>query len=54
MNQHEAPYGTVATLGHPSNEILIVKTRGDDWRYVNNGRIVDDEDFRAGWEIWTR
>lgn len=55
MNQREAPEGTVATLGHPANGVLIVKTDQDFWRYVRNGRRVDDEDFRAGWDtpkVW--
>jgi hypothetical protein len=43
--------GTVATLGHPDNKILIVKGE-DHWRYVDNGRVVSDEDFRAGWDLY--
>lgn len=52
MNQHEAPRGTIATIGHRANEILIV--RGEAcWRYVDSGEPVSDEDFRAGWNFYT-
>lgn len=51
MNQHQAPLGTVATLGHPANLILIVKGEYC-WRYVNSGVGVDDIDFRAGWDFY--
>lgn len=44
------PRGTVAILGHPGSKILIVKGQAD-WRYVDNGEVVDPEDFRAGWDI---
>lgn len=48
----ECPRGTVATLGHPSNGVLIVKgTSGSGWRYVDNGLRVDNEDFRGRWDI---
>jgi hypothetical protein len=53
MNQHQAPTGTVATLGHPANRCLIVKSTTGRWRYVDTGDLVDDEDFRAGWDIYT-
>jgi hypothetical protein len=53
MTQTTAPVGTVATLGHPANRILIVKTSAGFWRYVDSGGIVDGEDFRAGWDIYT-
>lgn len=51
MTPDEAPLGTVATLGHPANKILIVKG-AHDWRYVHNGLFVKPEDFRAGWEVY--
>lgn len=52
MNQNQAPIGTVATLGHPANRILIAK--GDrGWVYLHDGSLVDDEDFRAGWDFYT-
>lgn len=50
VNQHEAPRGMVATIGHPANKILIVKTNEDLWRYVDSGKPVDDEHFRGGWD----
>jgi hypothetical protein len=54
MNQHEAPVGTVATLGHPGNNRLIVKitsTPVEHWVYYDDrNKIVPDEDFRAGWD----
>lgn len=50
MNQHEAPAYTVATIGHPNNGIVIVKTQQGYWRYVESGEIVDSEDFRSGWQ----
>lgn len=53
MNQHQAPLGMVATLGHPSNKCLIVKAE-TFWRYVHSGEIVNDEDFRAGWDEYPK
>jgi len=50
MNQNTAPVGMIATIGHPANNVLIVKTSYGFWRYVDSGKIVDDEDFRAGWD----
>lgn len=52
MNQNEAPRGTVATLGHPANEILIIKTSHGWWRYVDSGKYVEEEAFRGGWEVY--
>lgn len=49
MNQHEAPTGYVATIGHPANRILIVKI-DQGWRYLHDGAMVDDEAFRGGWD----
>lgn len=57
MTQATAPLGTVATLGHPANRILIVKANDEGrgyWRYLHDGSVVDDEDFRAGWDIYPR
>lgn len=51
MNQHQAPRGCVATLGHPANEILVVKGR-DGWRYVDTGLPVSNESFRGGWDTY--
>ena len=48
MNQNTAPAGTLAVIGHPANNIRIVKV-GERWRYVHSGDLVDPEDFRAGW-----
>lgn len=44
----QAPAGTIALLGHPANEIRIVKTARGFWRYVEGGEVVPEEDFRAG------
>ena len=49
MNQNEAPAGTLAVIGHPANDIRIIKV-GERWRYVKTGDLVDPEDFRAGWD----
>ncbi len=49
MNQHQAPIGTVATIGHPANKTLIAKG-SEGWRYLHNGKPVNDEDFRGGWD----
>jgi hypothetical protein len=51
MTQTEAPYGTFGTIGHPLNRCYIVKTMSGFWRYANSGSPVNDEDFRAGWDI---
>lgn len=55
MKQSEAPVGTVATLGHPLNNILIIRINDfgvERWVYYDNHiEIVDDEAFRAGWDI---
>lgn len=50
MTQTSAPDGTMALLGHPSNNQRIVKVNGN-WLYVHSGEIVDPEDFRAGWDV---
>jgi hypothetical protein len=52
MTQHEAQLGTVATIGHPANLILIAKG-SEGWRYLSSGKLVDPEDFRAGWDFYT-
>lgn len=51
MTQGQAPYGTFGTIGHPANKSYIVKTSFERGRRVNTGDLVDDEDFRAGWDI---
>lgn len=51
MNQHTAPVGTLATIGHPANNCRIIKTGLGHWRYVDSDKIVNGEDFRAGWQI---
>lgn len=51
MNQHQASVGTVATLGHPANKCLIVKA-ADGWVYLHNLQPVEDEEFRAGWDVY--
>ncbi|NUS02006.1 MAG: hypothetical protein HOV97_05515 [Nonomuraea sp.] len=51
MNQHDAPAYTLATIGHPANRVVIVKTEQGFWRRVDHGSIVPDEDFRAGWRL---
>lgn len=51
MNQHTAPIGTVATIGHPANNILIRKYDHDEWRYMHSGEPVSDEEFRGGWDV---
>lgn len=48
-DQHDAPVGTLALIGHPANDIRIIKL-GTGWAYVSNGEPVDDEGFRAGWD----
>jgi hypothetical protein len=50
MNQNQAPIGTVATIGHPANRCLIAKGN-EGWRYLDTGKLVDPEMFRAGWKI---
>lgn len=49
-SQHEPPAFTLATIGHPANGRVIVKTEDGYWRNVHDGRVVADEDFRAGWQ----
>ena len=49
--QISAPVGSYGTLGHPGNKIYITKTSSGDWRYVDTGHLVEDEDFRAGWDL---
>jgi hypothetical protein len=51
MNQHEAPIHTLATIGHPGNNRYIFKNGDGVWRTVHDGKPVEPEDFRAGWEI---
>lgn len=29
----------------------IAKTSSGDWRYVDTGHLVEDEDFGAGWDL---
>lgn len=53
MNQHEVPAYTVATLGHPANGVMIVKTRFGPWLRIDSGVEVQDIEFRAGWDIYT-
>lgn len=54
MKKEECPRGTVATIGHPSNSILIVKGADGDWRYVDNGGTVDyDTIHKASWDVVT-
>jgi hypothetical protein len=53
MIQSEPPYGSVATIGHPGNGTFIVKTSYGRWRRVDSGELVDNEDFRAGWDLVT-
>jgi hypothetical protein len=52
MNQSQAPVGTVATIGHPANGRLIAKGPAG-WVLLSDGSMVDPEDFRAGWDIYT-
>lgn len=49
VTQSQAEPGTVAYLGHPANEILVVKAPQGFWRYVHSGEVVDEEQFRGGW-----
>ena len=54
MRKSECPRGTVATIGHPENNILIVKGADGDWRYVDNGSEVDfDTIHKATWDVVT-
>jgi hypothetical protein len=47
----ELPVGTVITIGHPGNGILAVRYP-HQWKYLRDGSpTVDDEDFRAGWQV---
>lgn len=52
MKPSEAPEGSVAYVGHPGNRILVVKTSFGSWRYVDSGRIVGADGFRAGWDFY--
>lgn len=51
--------GMVLTIGHPENGRLIVKVpdvkgaQKNRWRDVASGKLVDREDFRAGWRPHT-
>lgn len=49
--QTSAPHGSIGTIGHPGNQVYVVKTQLGAWRYVDTGRLVEDEDFRAGWDL---
>jgi hypothetical protein len=50
MTPASAPVGTQATIGHPGNGRYIIK--GDEgWFYRRNGSPVNEEDFRAGWDV---
>jgi hypothetical protein len=41
----------VATIGHPANDILIVKGADGWWRYVDSGeRIPYDDYHKAMWD----
>lgn len=51
MTPTEAPAYSVAVLGSPDSEVVIVKTHGQVWRYVHTGRLVMREDFCRGWHI---
>jgi len=56
--KNQCPPGTVITLGHPANQILVVKgTAQDDlqaWRYVASGELLDYDDYhKAPWEIYS-
>lgn len=48
---------TVITIGHPANEIYCIKVPDakhatkNRWRNVATGKLVDPEDFRAGWNF---
>jgi hypothetical protein len=54
---HCAPY-TVITVGNPANDRVAIKlpdvkhASKNRWRDVNSGKIVDREDFRAGWDYY--
>lgn len=52
LNQHEAPVGTIARVGHPANDSRIVKT-GVGWIYLDTAKPVDPGAFRAGWDVVT-
>lgn len=49
LTQTSAPVALVALLGHPANEKYVVKTQDGQWRDVETGEVVNDEDFRSGW-----
>lgn len=52
MNQNDAPRGTLGVVGHPSNDIVIVKG-ATGWRYIDTGEVVPDDAFRmTGWDEW--
>lgn len=51
MTLNEAAVGTVATIGDSPNLMFIVKASDGSWRYVESGALVDDADFRGGWDV---
>ena len=50
MNQNNAPVGTMGRIGHPGNDVRIIRT-GKGWLYIETGEAVDPEAFRAGWDV---
>lgn len=48
----EQPIGAVVTIGHPANLNLAVHCGDRQWRFLHNGKLVDPEDFRAGWKVY--
>jgi len=56
MDQHTAPAFTMATLGDPKNNIVIVKHEDGHWRHLNVGfdnAIVTEKDLGINWSLYT-
>lgn len=52
MKQSQVTKGVVVTIGHPANEHLAVCTGPGEFRWLNTGTPVDNEDFRSGWDLY--
>lgn len=44
MNASEAPVGTIGTVGHPANGVIVRKVNDTDWIYVATGDVILDYD----------
>lgn len=58
FNPDHCPPYTLITVGHPDNGRVACKlpdikhSAKNRWRDVNSGKLVDREDFRAGWDYY--